>query len=100
MPKLEKSLINLGYQIIAKPRFDSFEIYCDNAVEVHHLEALEGLKLLSETEGIIPALETSHAVAFLSKIASELNSDDVVILNVSGRGDKDMETVSKKMASL
>ena len=57
------------------------------------LEALEGLKLLSETEGIIPALETSHAVAFLSKMASELNSDDVVILNVSGRGDKDMSTV-------
>ena len=55
------------------------------------------MKLLSETEGIIPALETSHAVAFLSKIASELNSDDVVILNVSGRGDKDMSTVANTL---
>ena len=61
------------------------------------LEALEGLKLLSETEGIIPALETSHAVAFLPKIASQLNSDDVVILNVSGRGDKDMSTVASTL---
>jgi len=64
------------------------------------LEALEGLKLLSETEGIIPALETSHAVAFLPKIASELNSDDVVILNVSGRGDKDMSTVADTLGVL
>ena len=58
---------------------------------------MEGLKLLSETEGIIPALETSHAVAFLPKIASQLNSDDVVILNVSGRGDKDMSTVASTL---
>ena len=64
------------------------------------LEALEGLKLLSETEGIIPALETSHAVAFLSKIAPELATTDVVILNVSGRGDKDMNTVANTLGAV
>ncbi|MBG92442.1 MAG: tryptophan synthase subunit beta [Chloroflexi bacterium] len=64
------------------------------------LEALEGLKLLSETEGIIPALETSHAVAFLSKIAPELANTDVVILNVSGRGDKDMNTVANTLGAV
>ena len=57
-------------------------------------EALEGLQLLSETEGIIPALETAHAIAQLSKLAPHLTADDLVVLNLSGRGDKDMTTVA------
>ena len=57
-------------------------------------EALEGLQLLSELEGIIPALETAHAIAYLSKLAPELTQDDIVLLNLSGRGDKDMGTVA------
>ena len=56
-------------------------------------DALAALRLLAETEGILPALETAHAVAALPRIIAELGRDKVVLLNVSGRGDKDMHTV-------
>jgi tryptophan synthase beta chain len=56
-------------------------------------EALGAFKMLSETEGIIPALESSHAVAYAAKIAPDLPSNDVMIVNLSGRGDKDVNTV-------
>ncbi|HEY2421624.1 MAG TPA: tryptophan synthase subunit beta, partial [Neobacillus sp.] len=49
--------------------------------------------MLSKTEGIIPALESSHAVAYAVKLAKELTPDDVLIVNLSGRGDKDVEQV-------
>jgi tryptophan synthase beta chain len=58
-------------------------------------EALDGFKLLSETEGIIPALESSHAIAHAAKIASAMSKDQIMIINLSGRGDKDMHTVAK-----
>jgi len=51
-------------------------------------EALEGVRLLARTEGIIPALETAHAIAFLPRLARELGPDAVVVVNLSGRGDK------------
>jgi tryptophan synthase beta chain len=60
-------------------------------------EALEGFQLLARTEGIIPALECSHAVAHLSKIAPKMSRGQVVIFNLSGRGDKDMETAAKAL---
>jgi len=60
-------------------------------------EALEGFKLLSRLEGIIPALEPAHAVPKVVEIASKLSKDDIVIFNLSGRGDKDMETVMKHL---
>ncbi|HMT07696.1 MAG TPA: tryptophan synthase subunit beta [Pyrinomonadaceae bacterium] len=56
-------------------------------------EALAAFKTLSETEGIIPALESSHAVAHAIKIAPELSCDSLMIVNLSGRGDKDINTV-------
>ena len=56
-------------------------------------EALEAFKLLTKLEGIIPALESSHAVAYACKIAKNYNHNDIIIVNLSGRGDKDMETV-------
>ncbi len=58
-------------------------------------EALEALKLLSETEGIIPALESSHAVAHAIKLAPTLPREQIMIVNLSGRGDKDMQTVAR-----
>lgn len=58
-------------------------------------EALDGFKLLSETEGIIPALESSHAIAHAAKIAPAMSKDQIMIINLSGRGDKDMHTVAK-----
>jgi tryptophan synthase beta chain len=60
-------------------------------------EALGGFKLLSRLEGIIPALEPAHAVLKVVEIASKLSKDDIVIFNLSGRGDKDMETVMKHL---
>ena len=63
-------------------------------VSVTDREALEGFELLCRSEGIIPALEPAHAVAHLSVLARELDGDDIVLLNLSGRGDKDMETVA------
>ncbi|MEC2077737.1 tryptophan synthase subunit beta [Metabacillus fastidiosus] len=56
-------------------------------------EALEAFQELSKVEGIIPALESSHAVAQAMKLAKELNKDDIIIINLSGRGDKDVEQV-------
>jgi tryptophan synthase beta chain len=58
-------------------------------------EALQALKLLSECEGIIPALESSHAVAYAAKLAPTLPKDQNMIVNLSGRGDKDMQTVAR-----
>ncbi|MEH7177439.1 tryptophan synthase subunit beta [Neobacillus vireti] len=62
-------------------------------VTVTGQEALNAFLLLSKTEGIIPALESSHAVAYAIKLAKELPKDDVLIVNLSGRGDKDVEQV-------
>lgn len=58
-------------------------------------EALAGFKLLSETEGIIPALETAHAVAYVAKVAPRFDRNAIVIMNCSGRGDKDVATAAK-----
>ena len=60
-------------------------------------EALGAFKFLSETEGIIPALESSHAVAYALKYAKTCDPKDIVIINVSGRGDKDLDIVVKEM---
>ena len=64
-------------------------------VSVTDTEALEAFQLLCRTEGIIPALESSHAVAHVQKIAPELPKDHIIVINLSGRGDKDIFTVAK-----
>jgi tryptophan synthase beta chain len=58
-------------------------------------EAMDALRLLSRTEGIIPAIETSHALAGVIKLGKELPAGSSVLINLSGRGDKDMETAGK-----
>jgi tryptophan synthase beta chain len=68
-------------------------------VTVTDAEALDALKLLSETEGIIPALESSHAVAHAAKLAPTMSKDQVMIINLSGRGDKDMHTIMGAMGA-
>ncbi|CCF84032.1 tryptophan synthase subunit beta [Nitrolancea hollandica] len=60
-------------------------------------QALEGFKLLCRTEGIIPALESAHAVYLASRLAAERGPEDIVLVNVSGRGDKDMHTVAEAL---
>ena len=57
--------------------------------------AIEAARMLARKEGIIPALESAHAVAELIVRAPKMKKDELVILNVSGRGDKDMETLSR-----
>ncbi|MFV1951999.1 MAG: tryptophan synthase subunit beta [Nitrospinota bacterium] len=64
-------------------------------VTVTDKEALDAFQLLSETEGIIPALESAHAIAYVTKFAPEMNKNRVVIICLSGRGDKDVEMVEK-----
>lgn len=63
---------------------------------VNDEEALAAFKLLSKTEGIIPALESSHALAYIVKAAKDLPSDAIVIVNLSGRGDKDLPQLIAK----
>jgi tryptophan synthase beta subunit len=62
-------------------------------VAITDSQALEGFQLLSRAEGIIPALEPSHALAYLSEFAPTLDPDSIVLLLLSGRGDKDLDTV-------
>jgi len=56
-------------------------------------EAIEAFKILTYQEGIIPALESSHAIAYALKIAKNYTEDECIIVNLSGRGDKDIETI-------
>lgn len=60
-------------------------------------QAMKGVKLLSDLEGIIPALETAHAIAYLDELMPQTSKDEIVVLNCSGRGDKDMGTISKNL---
>jgi tryptophan synthase beta chain len=65
-----------------------------NYVSASDSEALHAFQTLSELEGIIPALESAHAIAHSVKVAREMNSDEIIIVNLSGRGDKDVNTVA------
>ena len=62
-------------------------------------EALEAFQLLSKLEGIIPALESAHAVAHAIKVAGEMRRDQILIVNLSGRGDKDVDSVRGRLES-
>jgi len=69
-------------------------------VSVTDDEALEAFQLLAKTEGIIPALESSHAIAHVVKIAPGLDRDTIVVVNLSGRGDKDVHTVAELLENI
>ena len=64
-------------------------------VTVTDIEALHAFRQLNLLEGILPALESAHAVAYGAKMASKMNKDEIVMINLSGRGDKDIPTVAK-----
>ncbi len=68
-----------------------------NYVAITDNEALEGFQLLSETEGIIPALEPAHAIAYLKKLSRKIKKNSLVIVCLSGRGDKDTYVVSERL---
>ena len=62
---------------------------------ISDVEAMDALRLLSQTEGIIPAIETAHALAGAIKLGQDLGPGSTILINLSGRGDKDMETAAK-----
>jgi tryptophan synthase beta chain len=87
-PGLDYPAIGPEHAWLADQRRAEYSAVSDQA-------ALEAAGLLSRTEGIIPALESAHAIAGLIERLPQLKKDDLVILNVSGRGDKDMDTYSR-----
>jgi len=66
-------------------------------VAVNDDEALDGFKLLCLTEGITPALETAHAISYAAMLATSLEKDEIIVVNLSGRGDKDMGIVTEAL---
>jgi tryptophan synthase beta chain len=73
------------------------EINRVNYVSATDDEALEAFQLLCKTEGIIPALESAHGIAFACKLAKTMNKEQIIITNLSGRGDKDINTVAQHL---
>jgi len=65
-------------------------------VNITDTEALEGFHALTRMEGIIPALESSHAMAYTMKLAPTMKKDEIIIVCLSGRGDKDMQTMAQR----
>ena len=66
-----------------------------NYVSITDSEALNAFQYLTKEEGIIPALESSHAIAYLMKLAKNTDKDNIIVVNLSGRGDKDIHTIRK-----
>ena len=66
-----------------------------NYVSVTDVEAMQGFHALTRIEGIIPALESSHALAYAMKLAPTMSKDQSIIVNLSGRGDKDINTIAR-----
>jgi tryptophan synthase beta chain len=68
-------------------------------VAINDKEALDGFQVLCRTEGIIPALESSHAIAHAAKLAGTLSKEQIIVINLSGRGDKDLDIVNKALGA-
>jgi tryptophan synthase beta chain len=72
-------------------------------VEYHPItdeEAVASFQLCTKLEGIIPALESSHAIAEGEKLAKSMSKDEILVINMSGRGDKDVNTIAKAMGTV
>mgnify|MGYP002516079891 CR=1 FL=1 len=69
-------------------------------VAINDNEAIEAFRYLTKTEGIIPALESAHAIAYLMKLARQIDKEDIIVVNLSGRGDKDMDTLLNVLGEL
>ena len=64
------------------------------------MEAIEAFSTLSKVEGIIPALESAHAIAYAIKLASKLDKDQTILVNLSGRGDKDIDFIAENYGGM
>jgi tryptophan synthase beta chain len=69
-------------------------------VAINDKEALDGFQVLCRTEGIIPALESSHAIAHAAKLAGTLSKEQIIVINLSGRGDKDLDIVNQALGAI
>ncbi|MEK6979269.1 MAG: tryptophan synthase subunit beta [Candidatus Micrarchaeota archaeon] len=85
----------LDYPAIGPEHSQLHELKRAEYVSITDAEALDGFHLLAKTEGIIPALESAHAIAYLKKLVPQCESGSIIIVNLSGRGDKDVEHVAK-----
>jgi len=85
----------LDYPGVGPEHAHLFDIGRVSYVPVTDADAMQAVKRTSELEGIIPAIETAHAIAWLETLMPGLNKDEIVIINCSGRGDKDMGTISE-----
>jgi tryptophan synthase beta chain len=85
----------LDYASIGPEHAYLHDVHRVEYVSVSDHEALEAFQLLSRTEGIIPALESSHAIAHVASIAPSMSTDSIIVANLSGRGDKDVNTVAE-----
>ena len=68
-----------------------------SAVPATDKEAVDAFNYLSKTEGIIPAIESAHAVAYAMKLVPTLPKDKIMVINISGRGDKDVAAIARYM---
>jgi tryptophan synthase beta chain len=85
----------LDYASIGPEHAYLHDVHRVDYVSVSDDEALDAFQLLSRTEGIIPALESSHAIAHVAKIAPSMSADSIIVVSLSGRGDKDVNTVAE-----
>lgn len=83
----------LDYPGVGPEHSNLFKTKKANYYAVTDDECINALKLLSQKEGIIPAIESAHAIAYLEKLCPKLDKKSTIVVNVSGRGDKDMDTV-------
>ena len=75
--------------------FPAVETKRANYVSVTDDEAVDAFEYLSRIEGIIPAIESSHALAYAKKLAPTMEKDKIIVVNVSGRGDKDVAAIAR-----
>ena len=66
-----------------------------HGVDIPQLESFKAGMLFARTEGIIPAIESSHAVAYAMKLAPTMDKDKIIVVNLSGRGDKDVAAIAR-----
>lgn len=85
----------LDYPGIGPEHADLFDQNRAKYVPITDDEAVEAFEYLSKTEGIIPAIESSHAVAYAMKIAKSMPTDKIIVINLSGRGDKDVAAIAR-----
>ena len=85
----------LDYPGIGPEHANLYDIGRAQYVAITDEEAIEAFEYLSRTEGIIPAIESAHALAYMMKLAPTMSKDQVIVVNLSGRGDKDCVMVAK-----